>query len=89
MNEEQRSIRTLKGACNDQPKATRSINGIDEALYNRVVARVGHPKRGKIRINTALAAKLRTAGFSYKQVGEYMGVSGCTVKRRLREAGLI
>jgi len=33
--------------------------------------------------------KLKAAGFSYKQIGKYMGVSGCTVKRRLKEAKLI
>lgn len=70
-------------------KKIRTINGIDEGLYNRVVAKVGYPKRGKIHINTAMAMKLKAAGFSYKQIGEYMGVSGCTVKRRLKEAGLI
>lgn len=70
-------------------KRVQTINGIDQSLYNKVVAKVGHPKRGKLQINTNLAMKLRIAGFSYKQVGKYMGVSGCTVKRRLREAGLI
>lgn len=73
-------------------KATKhdhSINGIDESLYNRVVAKVGYPQRGKVHINTALAMKLKRAGFSYKQIGLYMGVSGCTVKRPLKEAGLI
>lgn len=70
-------------------KHARTINGIDESLYNRVVAKVGYPQRGKVHINTALALKLKRAGFSYKQIGLYMGVSGCTVKRRLKEAGLI
>jgi DNA invertase Pin-like site-specific DNA recombinase len=70
-------------------KKARTINGINEGLYNRVVAKVGYPKRGKIRINTAVAVKLKAAGFSYKQIGSYMEVSGCTVKRRLKEAGLI
>lgn len=74
------------------PKATkpgRTINGIDESLYNKVVAKVGYPQRGRVHINTTLAIKLKKAGFSYKQIGMYMGVSGCTVKRRLKEAGLI
>lgn len=70
-------------------KHGRTINGIDQSFYSKVVAKVGHPKRGKICINTSIAMKLKAAGFSYKQIGEYMGVSGCTVKRRLREAGLI
>lgn len=70
-------------------KHDHTINGIDESLYNRVVAKVGYPQRGKVRINTALAMKLKRAGFSYKQIGIYMGVSGCTIKRRLREAGLV
>lgn len=70
-------------------KHTRIINGIDESLYNKVVAKVGYPQRGKVHINTTLAMKLKRAGFSYKQIGTYMGVSGCTVKRRLKEAGLI
>jgi len=70
-------------------KRDRTINGIDESLYNRVVAKVGYPQRGKVYINTALTMKLKRAGFSYKQIGMYMGVSGCTVKRRLKEAGLV
>ena len=31
----------------------RTINGIEEGLYNRIVAKVRYPKCGKIRINTA------------------------------------
>lgn len=67
----------------------KMIGGIDENLHDKIVAMVGNPIRGKITINTALALKLHNGGFSYKQIGLYMGCSGYTVKRRLREAGLI
>jgi DNA invertase Pin-like site-specific DNA recombinase len=67
---------------------TRTINGIDEKLHEKIVAMVGPPIRGKLPINVQLAAKMHRAGFSYKQIGLYFGMSGCTVKRRLREAGM-
>jgi DNA invertase Pin-like site-specific DNA recombinase len=90
MSEQIRENGTKKGlSASKVVKKANTINGINENLYNRVVAKVGYPKRGKKSINTALALKLKAAGFSYKQIGEYVGVSGCTVKRRLREAGLI
>lgn len=71
------------------PMQTRTINGIDEKLHERIVAKVGPPIRGKIPIKLNLALKMHKAGFSWKQVGAYFGASGCTVKRRLREGGLI
>ncbi len=67
----------------------RTIHGIDEKLHEKIVAMVGPPIRGKLPINVQLAAKMHRAGFSYKQIGLYFGMSGCTVKRRLKEAGLI
>ncbi len=67
----------------------RMINGIEEKLHDRIVAKVGPPIRGKIPIKVNLAIKMHKAGFSWKQVGAYFGASGCTVKRRLKEAGLI
>ena len=71
------------------PVQNRMINGIDEKLHERIVAKVGPPIRGKIPIKVHLALKMHNAGFSYKQIGLYFGASGCTVKRRLKEAGLI
>lgn len=91
MGEEAKMIRTSDDGKNQSQdiQKVRTINGIDAALYNKVVAKVGYPQRGKVHINTNLAIRLKAAGFSYKQIGEYMGVSGCTIKRRLKEVGLI
>lgn len=70
-------------------RQSKTINGIDERLHHRIVAKVGPPSRGKVLIDTSLSMKMHEAGFSYKQIGQYYGISGCTVKRRLKEAGLI
>jgi DNA invertase Pin-like site-specific DNA recombinase len=67
----------------------KTINGIDAKLHAKMGELVGYPIRGKVHIDTDLALKLHQAGFSYKQIGIYFSVSGCTVKRRLREAGLL
>ena len=66
----------------------KKIDGIDAALHSKIVKRVGHPRNRKRRINTRLAYRMHEAGWSYNQVGKYFKVSGCTIRRRLREAGL-
>ena len=75
-------------AVGSPPQKTKTINGIDEKLHSKIIGIVGYPIRGKVHINTDLAKKMHDGGFSYKQIGVYFGVSGCTVKRRLKEAGL-
>ena len=69
-------------------RKSKKIDGIDAVLHSKIVKRVGHPRCRKRRINTRLAYRMHEAGWSYNQVGEYFKVSGCTVRRRLREAGL-
>jgi len=75
-------------AINSPPQKIKTINGIDEKLHSKIIGIVGYPIRGKVHINTDLAKRMHDGGFSYKQIGLYFGVSGCTVKRRLKEAGL-
>jgi len=64
------------------------ICGIDVEVYRKIVEEIGRPVARKRKINTDLAYKMHDAGWSYKQIGKYFKVSGCTVRRRLREAGL-
>jgi hypothetical protein len=67
---------------------SKKIDGIDASLHSKIVKRIGNPRCRKRRINTRLAYKMHEAGWSYPQIGAYFKVSGCTVRRRLREAGL-
>jgi hypothetical protein len=64
------------------------IHGIDADVYRKIVEEIGSPIPRERTINTNLADKMHDAGWSYKQIGKYFKVSGCTVRRRLREAGL-
>ena len=64
------------------------IHGIDADVYQKIVEVIGKPIPRERKINTNLAAKMHDAGWSYKQIGKYFKVSGCTVRRRLREVGL-
>ena len=83
-------VQRKKNAQRARKKSEKSkkIDGIDVALHSKIVKRVGHPRNRKRRINVRLAYKMHEAGWSYPQIGAYFKVSGCTVRRRLREAGL-
>ena len=72
----------------DKPQEKEKIQGIDADVYQKIVGEIGRPVLRKRKINTDLALKMHKAGWSYKQIGKYFKVSGCTVRRRLREAGL-
>ena len=74
-------------APNNRGKS-KKIDGIDATMHSKIVKCIGHPRCRKRRINTRLAYKMHEAGWSYNQIGEYFKVSGCTVRRRMREAGL-
>jgi len=65
------------------------IDGIRAGLYEKLVKEVAHPVNRKIRIDVKLALKMRNAGWSFRQIGKHFKVSGCTVRRRLGEAGLL
>lgn len=70
----------------EKPPMKEQIDGIDAELYHRLVKEIGTPARRKKQINSALAEKMRRAGWSYRQVAQHFGVSPCTVRRRLKEA---
>jgi transcriptional regulator of acetoin/glycerol metabolism len=73
----------------EKPPPKEQIDGIDAELYHKLVSEIGAPARRKKKINATLADKMRRAGWSYRQIAEHFGVSSCTVRRRLREAGLL
>ncbi|OPY30847.1 MAG: hypothetical protein A4E32_02172 [Methanomassiliicoccales archaeon PtaU1.Bin124] len=62
---------------------------IDEKLYDKLVKEVGYPTKTKMRIDVQMALAMFENGWSYRQIGEHFGVSGITVKRRMRGAGII
>jgi DNA invertase Pin-like site-specific DNA recombinase len=65
------------------------IEGIRVGLYKKLVKEVGHPIKRKVRTNVKFALKMFDAGWSFNQIGKHFKVSGCTVRRRLKEAGLL
>jgi hypothetical protein len=73
----------------NKPHTKEMINGIDAEQYHRLVKEIGTPARLKKPINSGLADKMRKAGWSYRQIAKHFGVSPCTVRRRLREKGLL
>ncbi|QLH74560.1 MAG: hypothetical protein HPY73_03245 [Methanomassiliicoccales archaeon] len=62
---------------------------IDEKTYQKLVKEVGNPTKSKIRIDVGLAVAMFNMGWSYRQIGKHFGVSGMTVKRRLKESRLV
>lgn len=95
MNEGEKHVKKThvhgESGPNRAPKShgeRKKIDGIDAALHSKIIKRIGHPRCRKRRINTRLAHRMHEAGWSYPQIGVYFKVSGCTVRRRLREAGL-
>lgn len=73
----------------NKPVVKELIDGIDADLHQRLVKELGQPARKKKPVNATLAEKMHKAGWSYKQIAKYFGVSPCTVRRRLREAKLL
>lgn len=61
----------------------------DNKEYAKLVKEVGYPTKSKIRIDVDFARAMFDTGWSYRQIGRHFGVSGITVKRRLREANLV
>ena len=62
---------------------------IDDNQYAKLVKEIGYPTKTKIRIDVKMALAMFENGWSYRQIGEHFGVSGITVKRRMRSAGVI
>jgi len=73
----------------EKPTPKEQIDGIDAELYHKLVSEIGTPARRKKRIDMTLAEKMRKARWSYRQIAKHFKVSPCTVRRRLREAGLL
>lgn len=57
---------------------------INDAQYSKLVKEIGYPTKAKMRIDTDLALAMFDCGWSYRAIGKHFGVSGITVKRRLR-----
>ena len=62
------------------------IDGIDVNLYKDLVKEIGQPARHKKKVNTGLAEKMHTAGWSYAQIAKHFQVSACTIRRRLNDS---
>ena len=62
---------------------------IDDKLYAKLVREVGYPTKTKMKIDVQMAHAMFENGWSYRQIGEHFGMSGITVKRRMRSSGVI
>lgn len=78
----------IKRKAHKSGRNEKEIDGIPISLHRKLVRQIGYPAMRKRRIDVKLAAKMHNAGWSYKQIGKRRKVSGCTIYRRLREAGL-
>lgn len=61
------------------------IDGFSQDAYKRLVSKAGYPVNRKRVIDVDLACKMRDAGWSCNQIGRLWGISGATVKSRLKE----
>lgn len=61
----------------------------DTKEYSKLAKEIGYPTKSKIRIDVKMALAMFNTGWSYRQIGKHFGVSGITVKRRLKEANLV
>jgi len=57
---------------------------IDDNQYAKLVKEIGYPTKAKIKIDVEKALAMFDCGWSYRAIGKHFGVSGITVKRRLR-----
>jgi len=57
---------------------------ITDVQYTKLVKEIGYPTKAKIKIDVELALAMFDCGWSYRAIGKHFGVSGITVKRRLR-----
>lgn len=61
----------------------KSMN-IDDNQFSKLVKEIGYPAKAKRKIDVKLALAMFNYGWSYRAIGKHFGVSGMTVKRRLR-----
>lgn len=81
-----RALHERSGLKKTDPKKGL-IDGFSPDHYRKLVAKAGYPINRKRIIDIDLACKMRDAGWSCNQIGRLWGLSGATVKNRLKEAG--
>jgi len=68
--------------------AQNAMNALTGPEIAEIAAKVGRPRSmdsGKIALDAVRVAQMRKAGFSWRQIAEYLDVSVSTVRRRLKE----
>ena len=64
------------------------MNGLTSPEVAEIVAKVGRPRstnNGKIALDVERIKAMRAAGFSWRQIADYLDVGVSTVRRRLKE----
>jgi len=64
------------------------MNGLTSPEVAEIVAKVGRPRstnNGKIALDVERISAMRKAGFSWRQIANYLDVGVSTVRRRIRE----
>ena len=64
------------------------MNALTSPEAAEIVAKVGRPRsttNGKIALDVERIKAMRKAGFSWRQIADYLDVGVSTVRRRLRE----
>ena len=72
--------------------AYRKMNALTGPEAAEIVSKVGRPRSmnsGKIALDVDRIRAMRNAGFSWRQIAEYLDVGVSTVRRRLIEAGAL
>jgi len=65
------------------------MNALTSPEVAEIAAKVGRPRstdNGKIALDVERIGAMRKAGFSWRQIAEYLDVGVSTVRRRLAEA---
>ena len=65
------------------------MNALTSPEAAEIVAKVGRPRsttNGKIALDVERIKAMRAAGFSWRQIADYLDVGVSTVRRRLTEA---
>ena len=68
------------------------MNALTGPEAAEIAAKVGRPRstnNGKIALDVERIRAMRKAGFSWRQIAEYLDVGVSTVRRRLAEVGIV
>ena len=68
--------------------SSREMNALTPPEIAEIAAKVGCPRsmnNGKIALDVERIRAMRKAGFSWRQIADYLDVGVSTVRRRLRE----